>query len=82
MPTKLKIINQARCIGCEMCVLECQQQLKSSGLEGSYIRILRNLADGTKFIISMDPKVEELNLTKVVKACPQEVFTEVGEDGA
>ncbi|PIS22678.1 hypothetical protein COT50_00560 [candidate division WWE3 bacterium CG08_land_8_20_14_0_20_41_10] len=77
----LKIINQDKCIGCEMCVLECQQQLKTAGLEGSYIRILRNLSDGTKFVVSVDPKVEELNLKKVVKACPQEVFAEVEDNG-
>jgi len=82
MSKKLKVINQDKCIGCEMCVLECQQQLKTAGLEGSYIRILRDLSDGTKFVVSVDPKVEELNIKRVVKSCPKEVFAEVGEDGA
>ena len=69
-------------MGCEMCVLECQQQLKSAGLEGSYIRILRDLNDGAKFVVSVDPKVEELNIKRVIKSCPKEVFEEVEEDGA
>jgi NAD-dependent dihydropyrimidine dehydrogenase PreA subunit len=77
----LKIINQDKCIGCEMCVLECQQQLKTAGLEGSYIRILRNLSAGTKFVVSVDPKVEELNLKRIIRACPQDVFAEVEEHG-
>ena len=82
MSKKLKVINQDKCIGCEMCVLECQQQLKTAGLEGSYIRILRDLSDGTKFVVSVDPKVEGLNIKRVVKSCPKEVFVEVEEDGA
>jgi hypothetical protein len=64
-----------------MCVLECQQQLKLAGLEGSYIRILRNLKDGTKFIVSVDPKVDELNTKRIVKACPRDVFAELEADG-
>jgi len=69
-------------VGCEMCVLESQQQLKTAGLEGSYIRILRDLNDGTKFVVNVDPRVEELNIKRVVKSCPKEVFLEVEEDGA
>lgn len=65
-----------------MCVMECQQQLKTVGLEGSYIRILRNLQDGTKFIVDIDPRVAELSLKKIVKVCPREVFAEAGVDGA
>lgn len=82
MLKKLKVINQDKCIGCEMCVLECQRQLKIMGLEGSYIRILRDLSDGTKFAVSVDPKVEELNTKRIIKVCPQEVFAEVEENGA
>jgi len=82
MSKKLKVINQGKCVGCEMCVLESQQQLKTAGLEGSYIRILRDLNDGTKFVVNVDPRVEELNIKRVVKSCPKEVFLEVEEDGA
>jgi Fe-S-cluster-containing hydrogenase component 2 len=82
MSKKLQVIYQEKCIGCEMCVLECQQQLKTAGLEGSYIRILRNLSDGTKFVVSVDPKIEELNTKRVVKSCPRNVFAEVEENGA
>ena len=81
MIKKLKAINQDKCIGCEMCVLECQQQLKIAGLEGSYIRILRNLGTGTKFAVNVDPKIDELNVRRVIKACPRAVFAEVEEDG-
>ena len=82
MLKKLKAISQDKCIGCEMCVMECQQQLKTAGLEGSYIRVLRDLSDGTRFVVSVDPKIEELNTKRIVKACPQEVFAEVEENGA
>jgi NAD-dependent dihydropyrimidine dehydrogenase PreA subunit len=82
MLKSLKIVNQDRCFGCEMCVLECQQQLKTAGLEGSYIRILRNLGDGTKFVVSTDPKIAELNIKRVVKSCPRDVFAEAVENGA
>ena len=82
MPKKLKVVSQDRCTGCEMCVLECQQQLKTAGLEGSYIRILRNLSTGTRFIVSVDPEIEELNLKRIVKSCSREVFVETEENGA
>lgn len=76
MPEKIKTVSQDKCIGCEMCVLECQQQLKVAGFEGSCIRILRNLKDGTKFVVNVDPRVEELDIKSIVKACPKGVFKE------
>ena len=72
----LKITNENKCIGCELCVMECQRQLNRAGLAGSYIRILRDIKEGDKFKVSLDPKVAELKLKKLVEICPRGVFEE------
>ena len=78
----IKAKNEDLCIGCEMCVMECQRQLKRAGLAGSCIRILRDIKMGTKFEVSLDPKILELRPKRIVEACPRGVFEEVGENGA
>jgi Fe-S-cluster-containing hydrogenase component 2 len=78
----LKIVHEDKCNGCEMCVMEAQCQLKKVGLEGSYIRIMRNIERGTKFEVCFDPNVQELNIGRVVAACPREVFEETEERGS
>ncbi|MBU0649938.1 ferredoxin [Patescibacteria group bacterium] len=72
----LKIVKEDKCIGCEMCVMECQRQLKRVGLEGAYIRIMRDFKRGDKFEISLDPKVAELKVQRIVAVCPRGVFAE------
>jgi len=82
MSTTVKIKQEDKCIGCEMCVMECQRQLKRVGLAGSYIRVLRNINAGSEFKISLDPKILELKSNKIVGSCPREVFEEVEGNGA
>ena len=82
MSKTVKVSNEGACIGCEMCVMECQRQLKKVGLEGAYVRILRNAEDGTRFEVSVDPKISSLNAKKIVDVCPQGVFEETEDNGA
>lgn len=79
--SSLKVVHENKCIGCEMCVMECQRQLERVGLAGSYIRILRNLDEGDKFEVSVDPKITQLKIKTVVSVCPRGVFEETEEDG-
>ena len=72
----LKVAHENKCIGCELCVMECQRQINRAGLAGSYIRILRDIKEGDKFKVSLDPKVAELKLKKLVEVCPRGVFEE------
>ena len=72
----LKVAHENRCIGCELCVMECQRQLGRAGLAGSYTRILRDINEGDKFKVSLDPKVAELKLKKLVEVCSRGVFEE------
>lgn len=76
----LKVVQENKCIGCEMCVMECQRQLKRVGLAGSYIRILRNLIEGDRFEVSIDPKITQLKIRTIVSVCPRGVFEETEED--
>ena len=82
MSTIIKAKNEDMCTGCEMCVMECQRQLKRAGLTGSYIRILRDIKVGTRFKVSLDPKISEIKSRKIIESCPREVFEEVAENGA
>jgi len=73
----IKATFSQKCTGCELCVYEVQQQLKNIGLEGSAIRIFRNLAknpNGIEFIVEIDPSVTKLNLEKIKNICPNKVF--------
>ncbi len=77
MAKRLTIAFPEKCIGCELCVLETQRQLKLVGLEGALIRIFRSKKDDKAFLeysISMDPHVNELNIEKIKKICPTGVF--------
>ncbi len=82
MEKTIKASYQSRCSGCEMCLMECQRQMKKVGLEGSYIRVLRDSKNGLEFRVYVDPKVKELNIAKITKACIRQVLEEVDEDGA
>jgi len=65
-----------KCTGCELCVIECQHQLKKTGPEGALIRIYRKkLKNKTKFDIDIDPRVDKLNIEEIKNSCPQGVFT-------
>jgi len=77
----LKATYPERCIGCEMCVLECQHQVKKTGLEGSLIRIFRRKEkEEVKFGVDIDPRINRLNIESVKDICPQGVFSIEEED--
>ena len=82
MSKTIKIIREDKCNGCEMCVMESQRQLKKVGLEGSYMRILRHIEKGTKFEVCIDPKIQDLNIKKIVTLCPRGVLEETEEPGS
>ncbi len=76
----LKATFPEKCIGCEMCVLEAQRQLKKVGLDGSPVRIFKNkeervLLGEIIFSIDIDPNVQNLKIEKIAKICPTAVFT-------
>lgn len=73
MPT-LKVINEDKCNGCELCVMESQRQLGRAGLADSFVRVLRNIKEGNKFNVSLDPKVNELKIKNLADICPRKVF--------
>ena len=72
MIENLKIDFPEKCNGCELCVMVSQRQFKKAGLDGALIRVFR---EGTSFSIHLDPQVNTLNLEKIKKACPREVFS-------
>jgi ferredoxin len=72
MKKHLKVQNPQKCIGCELCVFEAQRQLRKVGLNDSLLRILRRSA--TEFGIVADPKIEALDIEKICKICPRQVF--------
>ncbi len=78
----LKVIQENRCIGCELCIMECQRQLKRVGLSGSYVRILRDLREGDVFKVSFDPRIVKLKVKKIAEVCPRQVFEETENSGA
>ena len=72
----IKASYPQKCTGCEMCVIQCQHQLKKTGTEGSLIRIFRKkLKTKNKFNISIDPRVNKLDIEKIKDSCPWGVFT-------
>ncbi len=73
----LKATFKKNCIGCELCVIEAQRQLGRLGLEGSPIRIFRELNEKEKIVYSVeiDPRVNKLDIEKIEKLCPTLVFT-------
>jgi len=79
----LKASFPQKCIGCELCVLEAQRQLKKVGLEGALIRILRNKKDDKEFLeysIDMDARINSLDIESIRSVCPTEVFEILNED--
>lgn len=77
MAKTLKPTQKDRCIGCELCVFESQRQLKKIGLEESLIRVFRKTVpekEKTEFNIELDPRVNILNIEKIVSICPRQVF--------
>ena len=72
----IKASYPQKCTGCEMCVIECQHQLKKVGLEGSLIRVFRKkLKTKNKFDIDIDPRTNKLDIQKIKDSCPWGVFT-------
>lgn len=72
----LKAKYPKKCVGCEMCVMESQRQLKKVGLEGSLIRIFRNKAkeDFIEFSIELDPRINQLDIKAIKDICPNGVY--------
>ncbi len=72
------------CIGCELCVLETQRQLKKVGLEGAPIRIFRKRKEKSEYLefgIEIDPRISSLDIEKVKNICPRAVFELVEDNG-
>ncbi len=79
----LKAKKPEKCIGCELCVMETQQQIKKIGLEGSLIRIFKEAADNhedVNFCIELDPRISELDVEKIKDICPAGVYEVEVED--
>jgi len=45
----LKAVLPEKCLGCEMCVYEAQRQMNKLGLEGSFIRIFKEMVGFDSF---------------------------------
>ena len=83
MAKNLKVSFPQKCIGCEICVLEAQRQLKKVGLEGSLIRIFRNKKEGKEFLeysIDIDYRLNKLDIEAIKNICPTEVFEVMEEE--
>jgi hypothetical protein len=83
MPKILKATQPDKCNGCELCSLEAQRQLKKVGLEESLIRIFRKKGEDPQTIdnsVEIDPRINMLNVDKILEICPKGVF-EVIEEG-
>jgi NAD-dependent dihydropyrimidine dehydrogenase PreA subunit len=74
----LKAFRMENCIGCELCVLEAQRQLKKVGTEGSLVRIFKHTSKGTNVVL--DPTVNNLDIKKIKEICPTSVFEIAQED--
>lgn len=82
MPKILKSTFPNKCIGCELCVAEVQQQLGKVGLEGALIRVFRSKKDNSEYLefkIEIDPRVKALDMEKIQEICPNNVFEIVEE---
>jgi NAD-dependent dihydropyrimidine dehydrogenase PreA subunit len=82
MTKTLRIKFQRNCIGCELCVLEAQRQLKKVGLEGALIRVMKSKPDSQKkmeFYIELDPRINSIDIEKIEQICPTNVF-EISEE--
>lgn len=77
MPKILVASFPEKCIGCEMCALEQQRQLRKVGLDGALIRVFKQTDSkmGTiEFSLEIDPRISSLNVEKIQKICPKAVF--------
>ena len=77
MALTIKPKNSDKCNGCELCVLEVQRQLKKVGLNESLIRIFSKRKENSEYLdysIDVDPRISSLDLEKIQKICPKEVF--------
>ncbi|MBW6441916.1 hypothetical protein K0B04_03395 [Patescibacteria group bacterium] len=77
MPKTIKPTQKDKCIGCELCVFESQRQLKKIGLEESLIRIFRKKSadkQTVEYDLEIDPRINILDIEKIVSICPKEVF--------
>lgn len=65
-----------------MCVLEAQRQLGKAGIDGAYVRILRDKNSEGKptYKVDIDPAVSSLDVKKIMGICPALVFTLEGSD--
>jgi hypothetical protein len=73
----LKAKKPEKCIGCELCVMEAQHQIKKVGLEGSLIRIFRDTSENREdvnFCVELDPRINELEVEKIKDICPSGVY--------
>ena len=77
MPKILKVSFPEKCVGCEMCALEAQRQLRKIGLDGALIRVFRNTNSklgNMEYALEIDPRISSLNVDKIQKICPKGVF--------
>lgn len=69
--------HSEKCNGCELCLIELQQQLEKLGLEDSLIRIFVTKETGKEYPAytpEIDPRVNSLDIESVKKICPKLVF--------
>lgn len=72
----LKVAFPEKCIKCELCIMEAQKQLGKVGLEGSLIRVLRKTdSDRMSFSITLDQRINDLDIQKIKDICPTGVFS-------
>lgn len=77
MPKTIKATQTDKCIGCELCLFEAQRQLNKVGLEESLIRVFRQKSPDKQkvdFEIEIDPRVNILDVEKIVSICPRGVL--------
>ena len=74
----LKVSFPENCIGCELCVAETQRQMQKVGLDGALIRVFKDRKDSSDvivFSIELDPRVNSIDIEKIIEICPTKVFT-------
>ncbi len=72
-----------KCIGCDLCTLETQRQLKKVGFEGAPIRILKTKKADKGYLeysIDIDPRINDLDIEKIKNICPTGVFEIIEEE--
>ena len=86
MAKTIKPAKEDMCNGCEMCVFEAQRQVGKVGLEESLITVFKKSTasdkpntDKVNYSLEIDPRISALNLEKISKICPRDVF-EISEE--